>query len=102
VWLNQLDAAIKTSLRHILAKSIQTYEEKPREKWLLDYPSQIVLVACQIYWTQEVNIAFEQLEENNENAMRDYNKKQIQQSHQTARGCDRSTHFGTSTECSEF
>jgi dynein heavy chain len=79
VWLNKLEQAIKTSLRHILSKAMHTYEEKPREKWLLDYPSQIVLVACQIYWTQEVNVAFEQLEENNENAMKDYNKKQMDQ-----------------------
>jgi dynein heavy chain len=79
VWLNKLEQAIKMSLRNILSKAMQTYEEKPREKWLLDYPSQIVLVACQIYWTQEVNVVFEQLEENNENAMKDYNRKQITQ-----------------------
>lgn len=78
-WLQVLLDTIKERLKEILADAVITYAERPREEWLMDYPAQIVLVACQIYWTSDVNDAFEALEENNENAMKDYNAKQIQQ-----------------------
>lgn len=43
---------------------------------------QVALCGTQIWWTTEVNIAFSRLEEGYENALKDYNKKQIQQLNQ--------------------
>ena len=40
---------------------------------------QVALCGTQIWWTTEVNIAFARLEEGYENALKDYNKKQIAQ-----------------------
>lgn len=54
-----------------------SYEEKPREQWLFDYPAQVSLCGTQIWWTTEVNIAFSRLEEGYENAIKDYQKKQV-------------------------
>ena len=31
-----------------------SYEEKPRDKWLLDFPAQAALTASQIWWSTEV------------------------------------------------
>lgn len=42
----------------------------------------MALCGTQIWWTTEVNIAFARLEEGYENALKDYNKKQIQQLNQ--------------------
>lgn len=39
----------------------------------------MALCGTQIWWTTEVNIAFGRLEEGYENALKDYNKKQISQ-----------------------
>lgn len=56
-----------------------TYDEKPREAWLFDYPAQVALCGTQIWWTTEVNLAFSRLEEGYDNALKDYYKKQISQ-----------------------
>ena len=44
-----------------------------------DWPAQITCSALRIIYTEEVHIAFEQQEEGNETAMKDYNKKQQEQ-----------------------
>ncbi|XP_021937393.1 dynein beta chain, ciliary isoform X2 [Zootermopsis nevadensis] len=79
VWLNRLQDSMRTSLRHYFAEAVMSYEEKPREQWLFDYPAQVSLCGTQIWWTTEVNIAFSRLEEGYENAIKDYQKKQISQ-----------------------
>lgn len=40
-------------------------------------PVQVALAGTQIWWTTEVNIAFNRLEEGYENALKDYYKKQV-------------------------
>ncbi|KFQ61171.1 Dynein heavy chain 17, axonemal, partial [Pelecanus crispus] len=79
VWLNRVLASMRSTLRHLIPEAMVTYEEKPREQWVFDYPAQVALTCTQIWWTTEVGIAFSRLEEGYENAMRDYNKKQITQ-----------------------
>eukprot|EP01028_Stygiella_incarcerata_P003513 TRINITY_DN1708_c0_g1_i1.p1 TRINITY_DN1708_c0_g1~~TRINITY_DN1708_c0_g1_i1.p1 ORF type:complete len:4499 (-),score=1316.34 TRINITY_DN1708_c0_g1_i1:2775-16271(-) len=79
VWLNRVVDHMRESLRRIAEVSVVGYEEKTRESWLIDYPAQIVLLVSQSWWAAEVFAAFAQLEEGNENALKDYNKKQIQQ-----------------------
>eukprot|EP00762_Andalucia_godoyi_P002900 ANDGO_04168.mRNA.1 Dynein beta chain len=81
LWLNRVVEAIRFNLNKIIQSSVYAYEEKPRESWLLDFPAQVVLLTTQIYWATEVSHAFESLEDGNENALKDYNKKQIQQLH---------------------
>eukprot|EP00698_Gefionella_okellyi_P021190 TRINITY_DN679_c0_g2_i1.p1 TRINITY_DN679_c0_g2~~TRINITY_DN679_c0_g2_i1.p1 ORF type:complete len:4462 (-),score=1316.63 TRINITY_DN679_c0_g2_i1:16-13401(-) len=75
-WLNGLVDLMRESLRLQLKESIQAYLEMPREQWLLRYPAQIVLVTSQIYWTTDVNDAFDRLDSGLESAMREYHGKQ--------------------------
>lgn len=77
VWLNRLLDSMKATILHELGESVVAYEEKPREQWLFDFPAQVALCGSQIWWTIEVNIAFGRLEEGYENALRDFNKKQV-------------------------
>ncbi|CAL8089314.1 unnamed protein product [Calicophoron daubneyi] len=78
-WLNQLLDEMRYTLRKILAEAVAAYEEKPRDQWIFDYPAQVALTGSQIGWNSEVQIAFARLEEGLENAMKEYNKKQISQ-----------------------
>ena len=77
MWLNRVLEAMKNTIRHELTEAVSAYEEKPREQWLFDFGAQVALCAVQIWWTTEVNIAFGRLEEGFENALKDYNKKQV-------------------------
>ncbi|XP_021270931.1 dynein heavy chain 17, axonemal [Numida meleagris] len=79
VWLNRVLDSMRSTLRHLIPEAVASYEDKPREQWVFDYPAQVALTCTQIWWTTEVGIAFARLEEGYENAIKDYNKKQITQ-----------------------
>ncbi|XP_054026357.1 dynein axonemal heavy chain 17 [Dryobates pubescens] len=79
IWLNRVLRTMRSTLRHLIPEALLTYEEKPREQWVFDYPAQVALTCTQIWWTTEVDMAFSRLEEGYENAMKEYNKKQIAQ-----------------------
>ncbi|KAL3316100.1 Dynein heavy chain 9, axonemal [Cichlidogyrus casuarinus] len=69
------------SMAYLIFKkeAVSTYEEKQRDQWLFDYPAQVSLAGSQIGWTTEVNINFARLEEGYENALKEFNKKQVGQ-----------------------
>lgn len=79
VWLNRVQAAMRSTIRISMSEAVVAYEEKAREHWLFDYPAQVSLCGTQIWWSTEVNIAFSRLEEGYDNAIKDYYKKQIAQ-----------------------
>ena len=68
---------MRLTVRLSFQESVVAYEEKPREHWLYDYVAQVALATTQIWWTSEVGIAFGRLEEGHENALKEYNKKQV-------------------------
>uniref|UniRef100_A0AAY4DSH0 Dynein, axonemal, heavy polypeptide 9 like n=1 Tax=Denticeps clupeoides TaxID=299321 RepID=A0AAY4DSH0_9TELE len=79
IWLNGLEAAMRCTVRNEIMEAVAAYEDKPRDQWLLDYPAQVALTGSQIWWATDVGIAFQRVEEGFENALKDYNKKQITQ-----------------------
>ncbi|XP_023241616.1 dynein beta chain, ciliary-like, partial [Centruroides sculpturatus] len=79
VWLNHLLDHMRATVRFYLTEAVSTYEDRPRESWIFNYPAQVALTANQIWWATEVNLAFAKLEEGYENALKEYNKKQHQQ-----------------------
>lgn len=40
-WLNRLMDVMRATVRHQMTESVVTYEEKPREQWIFDYPAQV-------------------------------------------------------------
>ncbi|XP_045527512.1 dynein beta chain, ciliary-like [Pieris brassicae] len=79
LWLNRVTDCMRYTLRDIFEHSVKSYEDKPRDEWVFDWPAQPALVGTQIWWTTETNQAFEKLEEGYEGALKDYQKKQIMQ-----------------------
>ena len=77
MWLNRITDTMRRTVRSYFSEAILTYEDNPREKWIFDYPAQVSLCGTQIWWTTEVNMAFARLDEGYENAIKDYNKKQV-------------------------
>jgi dynein heavy chain len=52
--MNDIISKMRSELRSILKSSVEDYSKKPRDKWLFDWPSQIILVVNQIFWCNEV------------------------------------------------
>ncbi|KAG8443036.1 hypothetical protein GDO86_011741 [Hymenochirus boettgeri] len=78
-WLKKIEQTMCETIRYHISEALSAYEDKPRDQWLFDYPAQVALTGSQIWWTIDVGFAFERLEEGYETALKDYNKKQINQ-----------------------
>ncbi|XP_035709844.1 dynein beta chain, ciliary [Folsomia candida] len=78
-WLCRLEEAMRATVRNCFSEAVTTYEEKPRDSWIQDFPAQTALCGTQIWWTTEVNSALGKLEEGYENALKDYHRKQVNQ-----------------------
>ncbi|BFF92572.1 dynein beta chain ciliary [Drosophila madeirensis] len=79
VWLNRVTDKMRDTLRDQLKRSLTTYDHKPRHVWIFEWPAQPALVGTQIMWTTETNDAFAKVQQRYENALKDYNKKQVNQ-----------------------
>ncbi|XP_029930046.1 dynein heavy chain 11, axonemal [Myripristis murdjan] len=78
-WLSALESTMRCTVRKEIQEAVAAYEDKPRDQWLFDYPAQVGLTGSQVWWATDVGIAFERVEEGFENALKDYNRKQITQ-----------------------
>ncbi|KAL0218105.1 hypothetical protein RCL1_008953 [Eukaryota sp. TZLM3-RCL] len=78
-WLNTVVDSMKLNLKLILNDAVNSYDASRRSKWIFEFPSQVVLVGSQIWWTSDVNYAFQKLVEGSEDALVDYNKLQFKQ-----------------------
>lgn len=68
---------MRTSGHQYFKKAVNSYDYKPRKLWIFDYPAQVALCGIQIWWTSETNDTFAQVELGHENALKEYNKKQV-------------------------
>ena len=69
-WLNNVTEAMRRSVRHRFKRAVMSYALKPREQWIFDFEGQPALCGTQIWWTSEVNVAFSQLEEGLDTALK--------------------------------
>ncbi|OHT12762.1 Dynein heavy chain family protein [Tritrichomonas foetus] len=53
-WLNAFEEEMKNTLKEQIKISLQDYPKKKKDEWIGDYPAQVVLIANQILWTQQV------------------------------------------------
>lgn len=80
-WLNDLQEAMRSALRTVLATAISTSamwevaEARKRHDWQYDYPAQAVLTGTQIAWTDETEAALGDAEAGNEDAVKNYEAK---------------------------
>lgn len=75
-YLNSLTEAMQTSLKVILEDAVEkaaAWEiETPRHEWLFNYPAQLCITGTQIYWTDETQLALEEYEGGQEDAVKRY------------------------------
>jgi dynein heavy chain, axonemal len=53
----QVERAMLTSLRNVMAKAVASYASTQRSQWVLEWPGQAVLAVTGIYWTQQITNA---------------------------------------------
>lgn len=70
VWLQNVVDSMRSALSAEFKAAMLSYDEKPRGKWLFDYSAQNTVVVSRTYFTADINTAFEDLEEGNEDALK--------------------------------
>lgn len=58
-WLLQVQEVMIKSLKDVTAQAVEAYSKEPREKWVLEWPGQVVIAGSSIFWTAEATEAIE-------------------------------------------
>ncbi|NXR16043.1 DYH1 protein, partial [Semnornis frantzii] len=58
-WLLEVEKSMRGSVRDSIERAIGVYPETPRTTWILQWPGQVVIAGCQIFWTKQVSEALE-------------------------------------------
>lgn len=58
-WLVDLEISMKFTIREITKKSLIAYTNTDRQKWVIEWPGQVVLAISCTHWTSEVTKAIE-------------------------------------------
>jgi hypothetical protein len=70
-WLNSVVDAMKQALFAEYQKALPAYDMMKRStEWIYEFSAQNTIVVSRTFFTQEVNEAFEELEEGNEDALK--------------------------------
>ncbi|ELK12135.1 Dynein heavy chain 3, axonemal [Pteropus alecto] len=56
-WLQQVERVMLASMREVISLGIEAYVQVPRDRWVLQWPGQVVICVSSIFWTQEVSQA---------------------------------------------
>lgn len=53
-WLLEVEGVMRDTLRDIFARAVAEYPTLPRCKWVMNWPTHIILAAAMIFWTKHV------------------------------------------------
>lgn len=70
IWLQNVVDSMRAALSAEFKAALPAYEQKPRTQWLFDNSVQNTIVVSRVFFTQEVNEAFAELEEGGEDALK--------------------------------
>jgi len=56
-WLLKSEEIMRKSLASITKDAIEAFTNRPRERWILEWPGQVVIAVGQVYWTKSVTDA---------------------------------------------
>ena len=70
MWLQNVVDAMREALSAEYKAVVVAYDEKPRGKWLFDQSVQTTITTSRTFFTQEVNSAFNDMEDGKEDALK--------------------------------
>ncbi|EDS37651.1 ciliary dynein heavy chain 11 [Culex quinquefasciatus] len=70
-WLLRVEEEMLKAVMHQINASYESYKEKPRDSWVLDWPGMVVLCVSQIYWAANIHACLGRKEE----ALMEYHKQ---------------------------
>jgi dynein heavy chain len=77
VWLQEVEGIMRTTLNSNLLSCLSAMKKSKREKWLGEWPGQLLILSGQISWTADCAKALLDAEKGEKHALKDLKKKQI-------------------------
>ncbi len=79
VWLNEVVGSMRGALAAEFRTAVASYDEQPRTKWFFNNSAQNTILTTRVAFTNEIDDAFDQLEDGNDVAIKDCYQKQLDQ-----------------------
>jgi dynein heavy chain len=57
-WLSEVEKTMRATIQNTIARAIMEYTDA-RDKWVMNWPGQVILVVSQIIWTKTVTKAIQ-------------------------------------------
>ncbi|KAJ3404107.1 Dynein heavy chain 2, axonemal, partial [Chytridiales sp. JEL 0842] len=76
-WLLDVEANMRVTLRKLLLGTLLALKKTKRDKWIKDWPGQLLITSGLIQWTQDCTKALQEVEKGEKHALKDLKKKQI-------------------------
>ncbi|KAI9224867.1 dynein heavy chain and region D6 of dynein motor-domain-containing protein [Blastocladiella britannica] len=76
-WLQEVESAMRVTLRNVLIGCLAAMKKSKRDKWLTDWPGQLLILSGQAGWTADCTKALTDAEKGDKHALKDLKKKQI-------------------------
>ena len=83
-WLLEIESVMRSSLRKTLNQTLVSVKGTKRDKWVNDFPGQLLITAGQTVWTTECEKGLAECEKGNRAGMRTTKKKQVSMLNQYA------------------
>ncbi|KAI9356982.1 dynein heavy chain and region D6 of dynein motor-domain-containing protein [Zopfochytrium polystomum] len=76
-WLISIEYHMRSTLKKLLFGSLAASKKSKRDKWIKDWPGQLLITAGLITWTQDCTKALQEMEKGEKHALKALKKKQI-------------------------
>ncbi|KAI8915474.1 dynein heavy chain and region D6 of dynein motor-domain-containing protein [Powellomyces hirtus] len=76
-WLTDVESAMRVTLRRLLMGTLMAMKKAKMDKWLKDWPGQLLITAGLMTWTMDCTKALQDIEKGDKHSMRDQKKRQI-------------------------
>ena len=77
VWLTEIETTMRVTLKKLLINTLANLRKAKKDKWLKEWPGQLLISAGLISWTGECGKALLEVEKGEKHALKDLKKKQI-------------------------
>ncbi|OHS98802.1 Dynein heavy chain family protein [Tritrichomonas foetus] len=74
-WMLNVEHEMQRTLYQIMKEAVIAYPKHPRTEWIMQFIGMCVLMVSQIWWTYEVEDAFQQVRQGNKLAMKEMRTK---------------------------
>ncbi|RKO93650.1 dynein heavy chain and region D6 of dynein motor-domain-containing protein [Blyttiomyces helicus] len=76
-WLLEIEATMRITLRRLLLGCLLALKKVKKDRWLKDWPGQLLIAAGLIAWTMDCTKALQDVEKGEKHALKNLKKKQI-------------------------